>query len=188
MEDFDATGMVPLTEKPLYRDVRQAKFKTSSGKLEIISEKLEKQGIPSLRPYEPLSAPPPGCFRLTFGRCALHTQGHTVNNPMLFEQMSENVLWINSTAAENLGISDGTVVRVSQNNYSETIKAKVTELIHPEAVFVVHGFGHTLPVEKRAFHRGLADNKFMQGGLDIWDTVGGAIAFQEHFVMITKMA
>jgi len=188
MEDFDATGMVPLTDKPLYRDVKQAKFKTPSEKLEIISEKLEKQGIPSLKPYEPMSAPLPGFFRLTFGRCALHTQGHTVNNPMLFEQMPENVLWINSTAAENLGISDGAVVNVSQNDYSETIRAKVTELIHPEAVFVVHGFGHTLPVEKRAINKGLADNKFMQGGLDIWDAAGGAIAFQEHFVMITKMA
>jgi len=187
MEDFDATGIIHLTEKPLYRDIKQAKFKTSSEKLEIISEKLEKQGIPSLKPYESMPCPPPGSFRLTFGRCALHTQGHTVNNPMLFEQMPENVLWINSTAAENLGISDGSVVKVSQNNYSETIKAKVTELIHPEAVFVVHGFGHTLPVEKRALHQGLADNKFMQGGLDIWDPVGGAIAFQEHFVLITKM-
>ena len=105
---------------------------------------------------------------------------------MLFEQMPENVLWINKGEADKLGISDGNYVTVSQNGYSEKIKAKVTELIHPEAVFVIHGFGHQLPVESRAFMKGLADNKFMKGGLDIYDPVGGAVALQEHFVKVSK--
>ena len=123
---------------------------------------------------------------MTFGRCALHTQGHTVNNPMLFEQMPENVLWINDRAAERIGIADNDRVMVSRNGYSEGIRAKVTAMIHPEAVFVVHGFGHRLPVESRAFGRGLADNKFMLGDKDCWDPAGGAIAFQENFVEVSK--
>jgi thiosulfate reductase/polysulfide reductase chain A len=106
---------------------------------------------------------------------------------MLFEQMPENVLWINDKAAEALKIADGEHVTVSRNGYSETIAAKVTPLLHPEAVFVVHGFGHRLPVESRAFGKGLADNRFMQGGLDIWDPAGGGIAMQEHFVKVSKM-
>jgi thiosulfate reductase/polysulfide reductase chain A len=106
---------------------------------------------------------------------------------MLFEQMPENVLWINAKAAAALKIIDGERVTVSRNGYSETIAAKVTPLIHPEAVFVVHGFGHRLPVESRAFGRGLADNRFMLGGLDLWDPAGGAIAMQEHFVTVSKM-
>jgi len=185
IEDFKATGIVQLTSSPKYHDVEDLKFKTPSGKLEIISEKLEKQGLPSLLPYESPVRPPEGQFRLTFGRCALHTQGHTVNNPLLFEQMPENVLWINTKSASALKITDGDTVVVSQNGYSEIIQAKVTDFIHPDAVFVVHGFGHTLPVESRAMGRGLADNKFMKGGLDIWDPAGGAIAFQEHFVAVT---
>jgi len=187
IEDFDATGMVHLADKPLYQDVRQKGFKTGSGKIEIISEKLESQGIPSLLPYASPARPGEGRFRLTFGRCALHTQGHTANNPRLAEQMPENTLWINSMAAKKLGISDGDTVSVSQNGYSETITAMVTDMIHPEAVFVIHGFGHRLPMESRAIHKGLADNKFMAGGLDIWDIAGGAIAFQEHFVTVTKI-
>jgi thiosulfate reductase/polysulfide reductase chain A len=99
--------------------------------------------------------------------------------------MPENILWINTQSANSLGITAGSLVRVSQNGYSETIRANVTDLIHPEAVFVVHGFGHTLKVESRAFGKGLADNKFMKGGLDIWGPVGGAVAFQEHFVTVT---
>jgi len=186
IEDFSGTGMVMLTNKAKYRTFDDLKFKTSSGKIEIISEKLEKHGIKSLEPYQSPEKPSEGHFRLTFGRCALHTQGHTVNNPMLNEQMPENVLWINIEKAEKLGINNGDTVTVSQNGYSETIKAKVTEMIHPEAVFVVHGFGHRLPVESRAFMKGLADNKFMKNGLDIWDPVGGAVALQEHFVKVSK--
>ncbi len=187
IEDFDDSGKVPLADGRIYKDMDNFKFKTPSGKIEVISEKLEKEGIPSLLPYEARKRPAEDEFRITFGRCALHTQGHTVNNPMLFEQMPENVLWINAEAAKKLGISDGNTVAVTSNGYTETIKAKVTKFIHPEAVFVVHGFGHTLPVESRAFKRGLADNKFMPGGLDCWDKVGGAVAYQEHFVKVQKI-
>jgi thiosulfate reductase/polysulfide reductase chain A len=186
-EDFNATGFVNLAEAPTYAKPDELKIPTPSGKIEVISEKLENQGVASLKPYQPPKRPADGEFRLTFGRCALHTQGHTVNNPMLFEQMPENVLWINAKAAAALKIIDGERVTVSRNGYSETIAAKVTPLIHPEAVFVVHGFGHRLPVESRAFGRGLADNRFMLGGLDLWDPAGGGIAMQEHFVTVSKM-
>lgn len=186
IEDFSKTGMVQLTDKPIYKEFGSFKFKTDSGKIEVISKKLEKAGIPSLMPYISKPLPPEGKFRLTFGRCALHTQGHTVNNPLLFEQMPENLLWINSHAAEKLNIADGDYVNVGSNGHSESIRAKVTECIHPEAVFVVHGFGHRLQVESRAFGKGLADNNFMVGGLDIWDQAGGAVAYQEHFVSVSK--
>jgi thiosulfate reductase/polysulfide reductase chain A len=186
IDDFKAKGIVDLADKPRYLDFEDFKFKTPSGKIEIISKKLEDNGLPSLKPYEAPQAPPEGQFRLTFGRCALHTQGHTVNNPMLFEQMPENVLWINDKAAQKLGIADGDLVLVTQNGYSESIRAKATSMIHPEAVFVIHGFGHRLPAESRAFGKGLADNKFMRGGMDRWDPAGGAIAYQEHFVEVSK--
>jgi thiosulfate reductase/polysulfide reductase chain A len=185
-DDFAATGMVPLAPAKVYRDRDTLAFKTPSSKIEMLSSTLEKHGIPSLAPYESPARPGQGQFRLTFGRCVLHTQGHTVNNTLLFEQMPENLLWIHAGAAKDLGIADGDLVEVSQNGYAETIHAKVTDAIHPEAVFVVHGFGHTLPVESRAQGKGLADNKFMPGGLDIWDPAGGAIAYQEHFVTVRK--
>lgn len=187
IDDFNATGMVNLADKPIYRDMDKLKFKTPSGKLEMISEKLENAGHQSLKPFQAPESPPEGSFRLTFGRCAVHTQGHTVNNPLLYEQMPINPLWINSKAAANLGISDGDTVEVSQRDYSETTVAKVTDLIHPEAVFIIHGFGHRLPVESLAFGKGIADQNFMRGGLDKWDRTGGGIAYQEHFVKVRKV-
>jgi anaerobic selenocysteine-containing dehydrogenase len=132
-------------------------------------------------------APGPGQFRLTFGRCALHTQGHTVNNPLLSEQMPENVLWINRQKAEALKINDGDEVEVGSNGHRGRIRAKVTDLIHSDAVFMVHGFGPTLPVESRALGQGVSDSALMPGGLALWDPAGGGMALQEHFVTVTKI-
>ena len=83
---------MPLGQGPLYKT--EAAFKTPSGKVEIVSERWESQGVPSLKPFE-----------------STHP---------------------------------------------------------PEAVFVLHGFGHRLPLESRAFGRGVADHELMCGGLDRW--------------------
>ena len=179
--------MVNLCDKPVYRARQDLKFTTPSGKVEIINSRWENNGQPCLKPYESPQKPEPGTFRLTFGRCPVHTQGHTVNNRLLAEQMPENVLWINREAAEKLDIRDGDLVEVGSNGHKGQIKAKVTEFIHPEAVFMVHGFGHTLPVESRALGKGVADNALMATGLGIWDQAGGAIALQEHFVSVRKI-
>ena len=184
-EDFAAKGYVSLADGPRYRSQDNLGFKTDSGRIEIIAPKWEAQGLPSLKPYES-SHPPEGQFRITFGRCGVHTQGHTVNNPLLFEQVPENTLWIHTAAAEQLGLSDGDEALVGANGEAGNITVKLTEMIHPEAVFVLHGFGHTLPVESRAFGRGLAEQRLMCGGLDKWDRAGGAMALQEHYVTVRK--
>jgi len=184
--DFDETGIVDLADSPTYKPVKDGSFKTPSGKVQVIDEKLEGDGQLSLKPYESPELPPLDKFRITFGRCALHTQGHTVNNSLLFEQMPENTLWINSERAKKLGISTDDTVTISNNGHSGEIKAFVTDFIHPEAVFMIHGFGHTLPCESRAQGRGVADNELMPKGITKWDKGGGAIAMQEHFVTVSK--
>lgn len=186
IEDFEATGMVQLTDKAFYREVDEKTFKTPSGKIEIINEKLEKDGVPSLAPYVSPERPPKGHYRITFGRVGVHTQGHTVNNPLLNAQMSENLLWINEAEAQKLGIADGEYVEVTAPGHGGRIKAFVTPFMHSEAVFMVHGFGHTLPVESRARGKGVADNELMPRGIAKWDKGGGAIAMQEHFVTVRR--
>ncbi len=187
MEAFQATGTVPLAKSPFYRNLAEIGFKTPSGRIEIIADKLEKQGVPSLKPYESPKVPQ-GRFRITFGRCPVHTQGHTINNPALNEQMPENSLWLNQDVGTKMDIKDGEIVEVSSNGHTERIKVKLTEFIHPEAVFTVHGFGHTLPVESLAFGKGVSDNMLMPGGLDLWDPAGGGMAMQEHFVTVRKLS
>ena len=186
LADFDETGIVGLADAPIYKPVKEGSFKTPSGKIQIIDEKLEGDGQPSLMPYKSPEFPPTNKFRITFGRCALHTQGHTVNNSLLFERMPENTLWINTERAKALGIENDDLVTISNEGHSGEIKAFVTEFIHPDAVFMIHGFGHTMPCESRAKGRGVADNELMPKGIKKWDKGGGAIAMQEHFVTVSK--
>lgn len=186
--DFDKTGSVSLADSPTYLS-ENLPFKTPSGKVEVVSDKFEGMGIPSLKDYIAPDSPPEGAFRITFGRVGVHTQGHTVNNPLLHEQMPVNTLWINKDRATAMGIADGDEVEIAAHadgGSAGRIKAFVTEFIHPEAVFMVHGFGHKLPCESRAFGKGVADNELMPGGLDKWDPAGGGISMQEHFVVVSK--
>ena len=187
--DLKEKGAVALTDKPLWWDrLKDLKFKTPSEKIEFVSSRLAESDIESFKPYERPKQPEPGYFRLAFGRSPVHTHGRTQNNPVLSEIMPENTLWINSEEAAKLGISDGDRVQVtsSDGSHSGTIKAYVTEFIHPESVFMVHGFGRKVPWQTRGYNKGLGDYRFETGLLDVYDPVGGAIALMECFVKVEK--
>ena len=74
---------------------------------------LDDAGLPSLKEYSSPIKPAKGMFRLVYGRSAVHTHGHTINNPLLSELMPENTLWINTRAANKLGINEGDLVVVN---------------------------------------------------------------------------
>ncbi len=190
MADFEEKGFVEMASSPIFfdRDKLDGKFKTPSGKLEIISEKLTKAGLPSLKPFESPKAPEKGMFRLIYGKVAVHTQGHTTNNPLLSELMPTNTAWIHTKMAKKLGIQTGDLVELSSadKSYNATVAAHVTDHVHPEAVFTVHGFGKEIPVQTRSFLAGLSDQKLMIGKLDDWDQAGGGVNLCEVFVHVKK--
>jgi thiosulfate reductase/polysulfide reductase chain A len=66
------------------------------------------------------------------------------------------------------------------------VAAHVTEFIHPDAVFTVHGFGREIPRQTRNFMAGLSDQKLMVGKLDDWDQAGGGVNLCEAFVHVSK--
>jgi len=191
VEDLKMKGTVSLTEEPIWWDrLKDLKFKTESGKIEIVSSHLESCKIESFKPYESPKKAEPGMFRLAFGRSPVHTHGRTINNPYLNEIMSENTLWINNVEAEKLGIKDKDLVEVTaaDGSHSGTIRAWVTEFIHPETVFMVHGFGRKIPWQTRGYNKGLADYRFETGLLHVYDPVGGANALMECMVNVKKAA
>jgi len=77
-------------------------------------------------------------------------------------------------------------VEVSAGGIKADIRARITPFIHPEAVFTVHGFGRTVPLLKRAFGVGLADQRMAKGCLEKYDPVGGGIAYLESMVTVRK--
>lgn len=186
IEDFDAKGSVSLAAKPILMDRGALKFGTPSGKIEILSSSLAKNKFESLAPYVRPRKPDEGSFRLTFGRTAVHTHAQSQNNLYLNEIVPENVLWLNDDEAEKLGIKDNGTAMVSADGYSGKIKVKVTPFIHPEAVFMLHGFGSEIPLKTRSFKKGLRDTKFETGLLETVDPVGGGVAYLECMVSVKK--
>lgn len=186
IDDFTATGFVSLCDTPNYPEL--SSFPTPTGKLEMQATAWSQAGIDTLAPYVQPASPPEDYLRLIVGRVALHTQAHTQNNVLLAAEMPENVAWIHSSRAAEWGIEQGELITiVSATGHSGRIRAFCTEGIHPDALFMVHGFGHRLPTEMRAFGRGLADNEFMPTGLSKQDALGEALALQEHFVKVRKI-
>ena len=141
--------------------------------------------LPSLPPYEAKAAPVDDRFRLLIGRTATLTHGMSLNNPILNEIAPEQVLWIHPDRAKRLGIGDGDTVEIrGGGSYVGRIKARVTSWIHPEAVFMLHGFGATVPLATRALGRGVADQHLQDGKLYDFDPAGGGCALTEAIVQI----
>jgi thiosulfate reductase/polysulfide reductase chain A len=182
LEDFDKKGFVVLSDKALWWDRdKDIKFKTPSGKIELVSTLMENAGFPSFTPYVLVPPPPKGHFRLMCGRTAAHTHVSTQNNLYLSELVPENEVWINTAAATDLGIKDGALVEVASPICTVRLKAKVTDWIHPEAVFMLHGFGKTVPVQTRCYQKGASDALIQE---NISDQAGGSPALDETLVTV----
>ena len=185
LEDFDAKGFVAYCKDPIFWDRKEGlKFKTPSKKIEFVSSLLEEAGYPSFPPYEPVEQPEGNRFRLVTGRVALHTHVSTQNNPYLNEIVGENVLWINSGKAKELGIGNRDEVEIASNRGKGRIRALVTDLIHPETVFILHGFGHEAKLASRSYNRGVSDSLLQE---NISDKIGGSPALHETFVTVNRV-
>ncbi len=182
LEDFDAKGFVAYGKEQIFWDRAEGlKLKTPSKKIEFVSSLLENAGFESFPAYRPVERPEGGNFRLVTGRIALHTHVSTQNNPYLNEITPENVLWINTGKAAEMGIKTNDLVRVKSEKGAGKIKAYVTDLIHPETVFMLHGFGHEAKLASRSFNRGLSDSALQK---NVSDIVGGSPALHETFVTV----
>ena len=184
IEDFDETGFVSLSDKAIWWDRNDGiNFKTPSGKIEVVSDLMESHGIPSLPAYQPLDRQP-DAFRLMCGRCVAHTNVMTQNNLYLNHLVPENRLWINERRAEELRIADGDRIEVASGAGKGEMRAFVTDLIHPEAAFMLHGFGHKEVDSKRSYGKGVADALLQER---LYDKIGGSPALDHTWITVKKL-
>ncbi|MBI4743923.1 MAG: hypothetical protein HY776_03760, partial [Actinobacteria bacterium] len=83
-------------------------------------------------------------LHLLTGTVNVHTQARTANCAWLMEINHYNPAWINTKTAENLGIEDGDEIEIESEFGVKRLecRAKLTEGIHPKAIFVQHSLGH----------------------------------------------
>ncbi len=167
-------------------------FDTDSQKIELFSEPLKAMGFHPIPEFTPPDEPPQGMFRLLFGRAPVHTFGRTTNNRFLSSVFSENEVWINSKAARALAgfeqeplKSGERIVLVNQDGVrSNPVRAKVTQRIRGDCVYMVHGYGHTAKGLKYAHGRGASDSALITRYKV--DPIMGGTGMNVNFVRIER--
>ncbi|HEY4690560.1 MAG TPA: molybdopterin-dependent oxidoreductase [Anaerolineae bacterium] len=169
-------------EEPPF-ELKAFKFNTPSGKIEIASETLRGANQPAVPTWIEPPEPEVGKFYLLTGKVGQHTQFATQNNLWLNQVYSENELWIHPKPAAERGIANGEMVKVTSDVGTVTIKAKVTEGIRQDCVWMTQGFGHRSMGLRTAFNKGASDSDLH---VTYTDPVSGGQALSETFVRVEK--
>jgi thiosulfate reductase/polysulfide reductase chain A len=144
---------VPTATPPDY-----SKLATNSGRAELVHEGFAISGGTRTVGWVPPKTQPEGeKLRLLHGHQAVHSNGYTQNVPALHARMPENELWIHPQTAKVRGIKHGDSVEVANELGKERLKAKVTEGIRPDCVWMCHGFGTMVPEQHLAYQKGAND-------------------------------
>jgi thiosulfate reductase/polysulfide reductase chain A len=126
---------------------------------------------------------------LLTGRAPTHTFGRTTNNRLLSEVFAENEVWVNTRVAARWGLKTGERVYLrNQDGVRSTYSApvKVTPRIHPDAVYLVHGYGHTARGLRFAHGRGMDDNELITRVRV--DPIMGGTGMNVNFVTFVRAA
>lgn len=159
-------GAVAFAGRPFLEDRTEddlPHFYTDSGKIELRSQTLADLGADPLPRYTPPEEPPPGYFRLIYGRAPMHSFARTQNNVTLHGLMAENDVWLHTKPAQDLGLRDGDRVRLENQDgaLSLPLRVRVTEGIRDDCAYMVHGFGQRSRSLRRARDRGASDTQLM---------------------------
>jgi thiosulfate reductase/polysulfide reductase chain A len=160
LEALQNQGVVRGEPQPIYYEEGVApEFATPSKKIEFYSVQLKEAGFDPVPKYKRPAPGPPGSLRLLFGRAPVHSFGRTQTNPVLAQAMAENEVWVNADVARRAGVKTGDRVclRNQDGVVSNAVKVRATEAIRPDCVYMVHGFGHTARMLRRALGRGASD-------------------------------
>jgi len=191
-EVLQRDGVVVGEQPPIYFEEGAAPvFWTDSGKIELYSQKLAANGFDPMPTWHDgeVEDPPRGYYRLLFGRAPVHTFGRTVNNRLLSEVMDENAVWVNRRVALRWGLKTGDRVYLqNQDGVRSSFSApvKVTDRIHPDAVYMVHGFGRKAKGLRQAYGRGIDDAELITRYKT--DPIMGGTGMNVNFVTFLKAA
>jgi thiosulfate reductase / polysulfide reductase chain A len=160
------------------------RYITKSGKIELFSERLQEANYDPLPVYQTPAQPPTGKFRIITGRRAYFTHANSTNNAWLNQFAPENSLWLSPSAADNLGIADGDRVEVASTVGTVRLKARVTQEIRSDCVFMLHGYGKKSKWQRLVADKGGSDAQLLETA---WDKVSGNASLHETFVSVRKV-
>ena len=164
LDELKQKGMILGPKRPIYFDEGvPAEFATPSGKIEFYSLQLAEAGFDPVPKFTRPAEPPPGYFRLLYGRAPVHSFSRTQSNRLLMDMLPENDVWLNADVAARWGLKSGDYVRMKNQDgvLSNRIRVKATQRIRPDCVYMVHGFGHTAKAMSFARDKGASDAQLL---------------------------
>lgn len=126
-------------------DLKQKGFWTDKKSTWLAEQSLaikRRLRLPDYTPAHTQKNKNPNQFVLTTFKTNLGTEGME-NSKWAREILHENRVWMNKQKAQQLGIKNGEMVRVSSSVGSLTLRVMTTHRIHPESVAIAEGLGHT---------------------------------------------
>ncbi|MCX8011312.1 MAG: molybdopterin-dependent oxidoreductase, partial [Ignavibacteria bacterium] len=98
LDELKSKGIIKGQKQPIYfNEGVPDSFSTPSGKIEFYSLQLAQAGFDAVPKYRKPTEPPPGYFRLLYGRTPVHSFSRTQTNRILMDMVNENEVWINSS-------------------------------------------------------------------------------------------
>ena len=158
-------------------------FNTNTGKIELFSTEFQDEGFDPMPVFTPHPEPPQGFYRLIYGRAPMHTFSRTANNPNLTALMHENSCWINPKVADLWGIENNQYIWLKNQDGVVSdfpIKARITERIRWDSIYMVHGFGHKDKKLSLAYGKGAADSYLITNVM--MDPIMGGTGMRGNFV------
>ena len=186
-DEMKKNGVALGPRQPIYfEDGLEPVFATPSGKIELYSARLKEAGFDPIPEYRAPDPPPPGMFRLLYGRAPAHSFGRTTNNRFLGEVYKENEVWVNDAVCRELGVKDGErVVLVNQDDVrAGPIRVKATRRIRGDCVYMVHGWGRKTRGLSFAYGRGASDSELITKS--VIDPIMGGTGMNVNFVRIER--
>jgi thiosulfate reductase / polysulfide reductase chain A len=187
LAELKSLGAVSFDGHPYLEDRTEQDgppFPTQSGKIELFSSVLQDLKFDPLPKFTPPEPPPPGYLRLIYGRAPMHSFSRSENNSWLNDLMPENQVWIHTSIAAKLGITDGQRISLENQDSARSlpIAARVTEAIRSDCAYMVHGFGTEAKGLTKAYRKGASDSQLITRVAV--DPIMGATGMRVNFVRV----
>jgi thiosulfate reductase/polysulfide reductase chain A len=180
LDELRLHGFIDL---PAESDQTDFKWTTPSGKIEIYSDSLGKEGFDPVPVWQEPPQPQPGEFYLLTGKVGQHTQFGTQNNVLLHKYEDVPRLWMAPEAANTLGLKDWDLVEVTSPVGSVKVALQVTPAIRTDCVYLTPGFGHLSKGLRTAYGVGASDSVLH---VTFVDPISGGQALSQTFVTVKK--
>lgn len=91
--------------------------------------------------------------------------------------------WMNSQRAKQLGIKNGDTITLASDLAQKQVQVKVTELLHPDCIWIPSAYGGFSPKAEVAYGVGVNYNDFLPMQVE---PIAGSVMGQEVIVTVRK--